>query len=201
MSKSIGNIFTVPDVLERGYRASALRFLLLSVHYRKQLKFTWASLDQAEEALKRLTDFLARLKTVTSATAHQAVAGRVAAACREFGEMLADDLNVAGGIGVMFELVRAMNAAIDAGEIGTPDVAVIRDAFDQFDRILGVLALRQAEEVKPPMPVEKIERLIEERRQARRTRDFAEADRIRNELDAHGILLEDTAAGTRWKRK
>jgi len=201
MSKSLGNIFTVPDVLERGYRASALRFLLLSVHYRKQLKFTWTSLDQAEEALKRLTDFLARLDAVTNTSAHPAIAERVAAARQEFAAMLADDLNAAGGIGVMFELVRALNAAIDAGGVGAPDVAVIRETFDQFDRILGVLSLRRTEDARPPVPVEKIDRLIEARRLARRNRDFAEADRIRAELEAQGIILEDSATGTRWKRK
>jgi cysteinyl-tRNA synthetase len=201
MSKSLGNIFTIPDVLERGYRASALRFLLLSVHYRKQLKFTWGNLDQAEEALKRLSDFLARLDTITGSEAHPAIAERVASARQEFADMLADDLNAAGGIGVMFELVRALNAAIDAGEVGAPDVAVIREAFDRFDRILGVLSLRRAEDARPPLPVEKIERIIEERRLARRNRNFAEADRLRAELEAQGIILEDSATGTRWKRK
>ena len=201
MSKSLGNIFTIPDVIERGYRASALRFLLLSVHYRKQLKFNWASLDQTEAALKRLTDFLARLDAVTGPSAHPAAVERVAAARQEFAGMLADDLNAAGGIGVMFELVRALNAAIDAGEVGAPDVAAIREAFDGFDRILGVIALRRAEEARPPIPVERIERLIEERRLARRNRDFAAAARIRAALDAQGLVLEDSPAGTRWKRK
>jgi len=201
MSKSLGNIFTVPDVLERGYRASALRYLFLSVHYRKQLRFTWESLDQAEEALTRLMDFLARLDTVTGPDAHPAIAARVAQAEREFAEWMAEDLNTAGALGVMFELVRAMNAAIDAGEAGAPDAVVIRESFDQFDRVLGFIALRRAEEAKPPVPVGEIERRIEARRLARRDRDFAAADRVRAELEADGILLEDSPTGTRWKRK
>jgi len=201
MSKSLGNIFNVPDVVAHGYRASALRFLLLSVHYRKQLKFTWEILDQTEEALRRLMDCLARLDAVSDPSAHPGVAARVEEARRDFARWIGDDLNTAGAIGVMFELVRAVNAAIDAGEIGVPDARAVRAAFDDFDRILGFITLRCEEEARPPVPVEEIERRIEERRLARRHRDFASADRIRAELEAQGIVLEDSATGTRWKRK
>jgi len=102
---------------------------------------------------------------------------------------------------VMFELVREMNAAIDQGRLAQPDARVILDAFEAFDRVLGVLALRRAEDAAPPVPEAEIESLIEARREARRARDFARADLIRAELEARGIILEDSAAGTRWKRK
>ena len=201
MSKSLGNVFTVPDIVAKGYRASALRYLLMSVHYRKQLTFNWEILDQAEAALTRLSDFLARLETITGGPPHDAVAARLAQARTDFRELVASDLNVPGALGVVFDLVREMNAAIDAGAVGAPDAADIRHAFEDFDKVLGVLALRRAEDAKPPVPVAEIERLIEERREARRNRQFARADEIRQGLDARGILLEDSAAGTRWKRK
>jgi cysteinyl-tRNA synthetase len=101
----------------------------------------------------------------------------------------------------MFELVRALNSAIDAGELGTGDGQVVRAAFDEFDRVLGVLSLRRREDERPPVPIEEIERLIEERQAARRRRDFAASDRIRDDLAARGVLLVDGAGGTRWKRR
>jgi cysteinyl-tRNA synthetase len=201
MSKSLGNTYTIPDVIAKGYRPSAVRYLLLSAHYRKQLNFTWGSLGQAEEALRRLTDFLARLDAVTRAGAHPAAASRVEEARQAFSQAMRDDLNTAAALGAMFELVRALNSAIDAGELGKDDVPGIRAAFDDFDRVLGVLSLRRAEDEQPPIPVEEIGRQIEERLAARRRRDFATADRIRDELAARGVLLEDGAGTTRWKRK
>ena len=201
MSKSLGNTYTIPDVVAKGYRPSAVRYLLLSAHYRKQLNFTWASLAQAEEALRRLTDFLARLDTVTRDGASPDIKTRVDEARKAFSDAMQDDLNTAAALGAIFELVRALNSAIDAGEMGKGDIATVREAFDQFDRVLGVLSLRRAEDDQPPVAVDEIDRLIEERHAARRRRDFAAADRIRNDLAARGVLLEDSPGGTRWKRK
>jgi cysteinyl-tRNA synthetase len=201
MSKSLGNTHTIPDIGARGYRPSALRYLLLSSHYRKQLNFTWESLAQAEESLRRLTDFLARLDTVTASGSHPEIAARVEEGRKAFAAAMQDDLNTAAALGAIFELVRPLNAAADAGELGKGDVPAIREAFEGFDRVLGVLSLRRAEDERPPVPVEEIERLIEERNAARRRRDFGEADRIRGALLERGVILEDSAAGTRWKKK
>jgi cysteinyl-tRNA synthetase len=201
MSKSLGNVYTLPDVVARGHRPSALRYLLLSSHYRKQLNFTWVGMDQAEEAVRRMVDFLARLDTVTGEARHAHVVEAVDNARRAFRAALEHDLNTAAALAAVFDLVRDMNAAIDAHQIGTADAELVRDAMEGFDRVLGVVALRRAEDASPPLPVGEIERMIEERRSARLRRDFAAADRIRQELADRGILLEDNPGGTRWKKK
>jgi cysteinyl-tRNA synthetase len=201
MSKSLGNVYSLQDIAAHGFRPSALRYLYLGVHYRKQLKFSWHAMGQAEESLKRLTDFLARLATVPERAPNPAIEARVLEAVSAFSAHITNDVNAAAGIGVIFDLVRALNSAIDAGELGAADAAGVRAAFGRFDRVLGILALRRAEDEQPPVPVDEIERLIEGRRAARLTRNFAEADRIRKDLDARGIVLEDTGSTTRWKRK
>ena len=201
MSKSLGNVYNVQDVLDRGFRPSALRYLYLGVHYRKQLRFSWAAMAQAEEALTRLTDFLARIETLPARDPNPSVAAKLDEAAAAFAAHVTADVNTAAGIGVIFELVRALNSAIDAEELGASDAAAVRATFDRFDRVLGVLALRRAEDERPPVPVEEINALIEARKAARLARNFAEADRIRTDLESRGIVLEDTGSTTRWKRK
>jgi cysteinyl-tRNA synthetase len=201
MSKSLGNVYNLEDLAARGFRPSALRYLYLGVHYRKQLKFSWTAMAQAEESIKRLTDFLARLDTLPEGGASAELPAQLEEARNAFAEHIRSDLNTAAALGVVFDLVRALNTAIDTGALTASDAAAVRETFDAFDRVLGVLSLRRAEDDRPPVPVDEIERQIEARTTARRARNFAEADRIRKDLEARGIALEDTGSVTRWKRK
>jgi cysteinyl-tRNA synthetase len=205
MSKSLGNVYTVPQIVDKGYRPSALRYLLLSSHYRKQLNFTWAGMDQAEESLRRIVDFLVRLDGLDGGDGpsgpSDAMTATVTKAREAFTAAMESDLNTAGALAAIFGLVHDVNAAIDAKQVSAADVPVVRQAIEGFDQVLGVVSLRRAEDATPPVPVEEIERLIVERKDARARRDFAAADRVRDELAERGILLEDHPAGTRWKKK
>ena len=201
MSKSLGNVFTVPDIVAKGFRPSALRYLLLSSHYRKQLNFTWSGMEQAEESLRRVVDFLVRLDGVTGQGKSEEIEAAAVKARDAFKAALEGDLNTAAGLAALFDLVKSGNAAIDAGKMSAEDAALVRSTIEDLDRVLGVVSLRRAEDAKPPMPVEEIQRMIDERKAAKQRRDFAEADRIRTSLADRGVLLEDNPAGTRWTKK
>jgi cysteinyl-tRNA synthetase len=200
MSKSLGNVHTVEDVVARGYRPSALRFLLLSSHYRKQLNFTWAGMVQAEESIRRIVDCLTRLDDVRVA-ASGTLALAVHTARARFRSAIEDDLNTAAALAAIFDLIRDVNAAIDAGCVSGEDIDAVREVVGECDQVLGVVALRRAEDAQPPVPLVEIEALMAARQMARASRHFAEADLIREDLLARGIVLEDNAGVTRWKQR
>jgi len=202
MAKSLGNFYTLKELVAQGRDPRAIRYLLLSVHYRQKLNFTFEALDAAAAALARVDDLKLRLETATEAGEERGdVAALAAALADEFAAALADDLNTSGALGALFKFVKGVNVAVDGGRLGRGDRERIVAALADADRVLGVLdgAAWQGGVTSGPADAE-VERLIEERQAARRGRDFRRADEIRDQLAADGVVLEDTPGGTRWKR-
>jgi cysteinyl-tRNA synthetase len=159
-------------------------------------------MEQAEESLRRIVDFLVRLEAVRGEGPNDYVNAMVTRARETFRKALESDLNTAAALAAVFDLVSEGNSAIDAKRMSASDAALIRDAIEEFDRVLGVVSLRRAEDAAlPDELVREIEQLVEERRAAKQRRDFATADQIRKTLADRGILLEDSPTGTRWKKK
>ncbi len=204
MSKSKGNDFTIQQLVERGYAPSAMRFLLLSAQYRKELNFAFDGLDTARVSLQRMLAFTTRLDaTPTAADAPLSSLPRIAAsALADFEAALDDDLNTPNGLAVVFNFIREVNAELDRDQlVSADDIRTARGAVDRFDQVLGVIELARAEaaDVTDDLAAWVEERLIA-RRDARGRRDFAAADAIRVELTDAGVVVEDTPQGPRWKK-
>ncbi|MGH9717414.1 MAG: cysteine--tRNA ligase [Candidatus Acidiferrales bacterium] len=211
MSKSLGNFYTLRDLFAKGYKPSTIRFLLLSVPYRRQLNFTEDGLLQAKNSVERLRNFAQRLKTEQfAAGSNSEVHKRIEKAEADFDAGLADDVNTARALAAIFDLVRDVNAAMDRGEFRQQDAPRVVAAMEKFDGVLTLLVDDDDEKLrglgiastKAQLPAPQIEALIEERNSARRNRDFKRSDEIRQQLSDSGILVEDTKDGSvRWKFK
>jgi cysteinyl-tRNA synthetase len=201
MSKSLGNIYTVEEIKQMGYDPLVLRYALLSVPHRTKLNFTTQSLEDARNALERIESFFLRLDEVAASAprdaAHadeegDALIGRFLAS---FQDAMDDDLNTAGALAALFTMIRDANTAIDEGRISSSDAEGLRSVLRKIDPVLDIFPRRDKSLDSD------IEKMIEARNAARKSRDFAESDRIRDALLARGIILEDTPGGTRWRRR
>jgi len=199
MSKSLGNYFTLRDVIERGHAPEAIRYLLLSVPYRKQLNFTFDGLKSAAIAIERLRNFKLRLETdVFPEGINEQMAKRILTASDAFTASLNEDLNSAEALGAVFEFVRDANSAMDSGEFRAGNTAAALEFLARFDSVFDVL--------QPTLQTNaildsEIESLVAARTAAKKARNFALSDQIREQLLGQGVILEDTKSGVRWKRK
>ncbi len=227
MAKSAGNFFTVRDLILMGHKPSSIRFLLMSVPYTKQLNFTFDGLTQAANSVERLRNFKLRLETSQFPEGANAAMAEIAKkASAEMTAGLNDDLNTAQALGAVFDMVRDVNAAADAGDVHQDDVPALLKVLEQFEEIFAVLKDDDAAKVRATiewakaegledkispataelakaatLADEEIEKLVAEHSQARKARDFARSDAIRAQLAENGVILENTKDGVRWKRK
>jgi cysteinyl-tRNA synthetase len=221
MSKKLGNFYTLRDLIVKGHKPSAIRFLLASVTYRKQLNFTFDGLKQAAHSVERLRTFQSRMRMSQLPAGTNPAAQEAATKARqEMRAGMEDDLNTARASAAIFDMVREANTLADRGELREGDKAPLLEALEQFDEIFAVLKDDDAEKVRAAMdwakaqgmavegvaagtqmPDAEVNRLIEERNAAKKARDFAKSDAIRKQLTDAGIVVEDTKEGIRWKRK
>ena len=201
MAKSKGNFFTLRDLFEKGYDPLTVRYLLVSVRYRKQLNFTFEGLKEARAALDRIKEFLFRLQTAKLKPGRNPdVSARLASARQEFEASLDDDLNTSGALGAIFMFITESNVALGEGRLEEENRAEITDWFKVIDDRLAIIPSME-HPVHDDKEAGEIEALIEQRNEARRNRNFALSDQIRQELLNRGVVIEDTREGTRWRRK
>jgi cysteinyl-tRNA synthetase len=193
MSKSLGNFHTLRDLLQWGHKPKAIRYGLLSTHYRQTQNFTLDGLAAAEAAVQRLQSFTTNLQTAEGAGTP--VEGLIRRALQQFEDGMDDDLNISLGLAAVFEFVRDVNRLLAEGRLSQENAQAVMAAMRRFDRVLGLL---DEEGIAVDADVE---RLAQEREQARKQRDFATADRLRAQIAALGYVIEDTPRGPRLKRQ
>jgi cysteinyl-tRNA synthetase len=196
MSKSAGGFTTLRDLIAAGHDPLAVRFFLVAnAHYRSRIRLTTEVLHASAEQVRRLREFADRVRrSAPSSTDDEVMIRRIGEVRAAYREALDDDLNLPQGVGLFFELVREANTALDEMRVGEEGRNALLALIDEVDRHLDVMGGEE------PGLAEEVERLIAERETARRSKDFASADRIRDELKQRGIALEDSRDGVRWRR-
>jgi cysteinyl-tRNA synthetase len=197
MSKSLGNFYTLRDLLAQGYSGREVRYLLLHTHYRTQLNFSFESLKGARATLERLSDFISRLEKIETADNFGQANPLINQLMQNFLSALADDLNISAALAALFDFVREINSLCDQQTIGQKEAEAVLHALRECDRILGVLPFKEHEE---PIPIDLHEALVK-REKAREEKNWSSADHWREFILARGYFIEDTPTGARLKKK
>jgi cysteinyl-tRNA synthetase len=187
MSKSLGNFYTLPNLLEKGYTGREIRYALMRVHYRAPLNFTWEGMEEARQALARIDEWLARLRESAAMKIDKDKDGTQPG--QQFEEALDDDLNLSAALGFLFETIRETNRAMDRNEL---DAASAKAWLDWWKRINKVLDLETENEILPPAEVVQ---LAKDRENARRAKDWKKSDELRDRISARGWEVRDTKDG------
>jgi len=200
MSKSAGNFYTLRDLLDMGHSPRSIRYLLITSHYRKQLNFTFEGIRQADQALSRIDNLIVRLRDINTGVEDCAeLPGIIEKLYEDFAATVDEDLNISGGTGIFFDFLHRINSLISEEKLSRGDAEKVMAALKRIDIVFGFIFPAADEDASEDE--HRISGLIEERLDAKKNRDFARADEIRDMLLGEGIILEDTKDGTRWKRK
>lgn len=192
MSKSLGNFFTLRDLQQKGWKGREIRWVLIGAHYRKKLNFTFEALEQARETLGRFDEFFQRMREIAKTGDGTEISQTVAGAEQAFAAAMGDDLNISEALAAMFDLQRAANRLADAGELTSGGGAEVLAAFRKFDRIIGCF---EVDAVKTEEFPAEVTALAEARIEARKAKNFAESDRLRDEIAGLGFIVEDIPGG------
>ncbi len=195
MSKSLGNFYTLRDLLKKSYSPRSIRYVLLATHYRQKLNFTFESLKAAGNSIKRLDEFMVKLKDVKLEKNNKEIYILIEKAKSDFDDAMDDDLNVSIALSVMFDFVKKINTFIMNENISKKDVEKAIKLMHDFDSVFGILKQEEKEEIS-----KEIKQLIENREKARKNNDYELADKIRDQLKEKGIILKDTKDGIRWEK-
>lgn len=195
MGRSLGNIYKLSDIVARGHEPKALRYLLLSTHYRQQLNFTWDGLEAAKNAIGRMVNFVRRLLDANGKGGGEEIKRLIERAQRGFEEAMDDDLNIGPALAALFDFIRDVNKLLDDNLLSREEAEEVYSLMMKFDKVLGVIGEVKREEKLP----KEAEELIQKREAARKAKDWATADKIREQLKAMGIIIEDTPEGVRWR--
>jgi len=198
MSKSLNNFYTLRDLLDQGYPAESIRWMLITTHYRQKLNFSVSRLEEAQKAVNRLREFHAKLLAYEGEGGDDAQ-DHIVAAKTDFTQAMDDDLNISGGLAAIFELVRWGNRSMVEGLLSRAGAQEIIELLQGFDHVLGVLEMDSGLMVE--VDAAAVEDMITARNAARAAKDFKTSDSIRDELAAMGVELIDTPEGTKWKLK
>ncbi len=199
MSKSLGNFFTLRDLIEKGYTGREIRYVLVNAHYRQGLNFAFTALDDARKSLERIdraVDWL--IEKAGSAMAGETPPEFAANALASFAEAVNDDLNTPKSFAALFELVRASNASIQT--LSPEDAAAVLEVFRKMDSVLGIIFFEKPEKKDEEIPAE-VQALLDERAAARANKNWADSDRLRDELASLGWIVKDSKQGQSVTRK
>jgi len=196
MAKRLGNFYTLRDLLSKGYDPIAIRYLLMSTHYRQQFNFTFEGLESAKNAVDRLRNFMRRLKETREQENQGKVTKFVDKLEEDFGNAMNDDLNIGIALAALFDFVREINNLLDLNAVSKKEAKAIENTISKLDQVLGVIGKVENRETLPS----EVEVLVQKREEARKNKNWKEADAIRTQLKAMGIILEDTAQGVRWHK-